>query len=320
MEAINYLRRLQEIYELNKISSNKLKTHYSQKFDFDFNKSFKKYNYKTIEGYEKYFKDAIVDPFLKTLPVNDRQLLKKVYVGFLPTYEPNALARRFQDNSSLIILHSELIAALSYYSELQIIFGQFLANDLKNEKEFLYNGQKHIINCFKDNNSPSIPLLPQKINKKEFYQIYIKTNAQELFTIAHEFAHIYLNHFDSCETNHLALNGVNIEFFNPNQIMEFEADIQAIRWLLNIKKGKWKGFYPFDKSMISLAIEIFMLFHLVEVNLGFNDKNSSHPPSIARLANIGLEFEPDFDKETKEFLIRMIVNASNIDSFKISVD
>lgn len=321
MTPIEYLRHLQRETGIASSAIMKSIEQRSQQFDVKYlQRIINKFSLHTLEGQENFYRDNLIDPFLELLPDDAVKLLKDIYVGFLPTFDPNAWAIRIPDNGPLVVLHDELLAILSYYNELSFLAGRLLNNNRELGLNLLNEGNRFIVDCFREGRSRIFPALPPTLTKNEITMVAIKTMAQELFIILHEFAHIYLGHLDSNLNSFVGRgnNKLNINKFNRNQQQELDADVQAVIWLTNFKDKKTNSpFLRFASSSIGLTIEVFMLFHLVEVNLRFPMETLSHPSSIARLEYISKTCEHILSYEDNEFLKEMIVNAADTESFQI---
>ncbi|MBA7703245.1 hypothetical protein ES703_112027 [subsurface metagenome] len=275
----------------------------------------------TLEQREKFLKQTLITPFLVTLPDEIKKSLEGVYVGLLPTYDPNACAIHVPNNGPLVVLHTELLAALSFYNELQLLAGKLLMdNDLKSAKKLLNQGHRFIVDCFREDRLKNYPLLPPTLTEEELYFVQLKTAANELFVVAHEFAHIYLGHLSTYMSVPIQKNQVTLHKFTRNQQMELDADVQAVRWLVNLyKKDMKETTIQLLSRSVSLAIEVFMLFHIVEVNLSTPTEKTSHPSSVTRLAHILNKCGTLLSLEDRRFLAEMIVNASDLESFKVKL-
>lgn len=308
-----------------------------------------------IKSLEKIYNKHIAEHFLSTLPNEVKEKLKDVYIGILPTYKINACTFKGPNNKPIIILHSQLQAAISQYNEVQFIFGKKFKINEEEACEFLYKSYSEISTCFLYSDfAPKMSLLPAILNTAEYNLMIQKTFLQELFIIAHEYAHIYLGHLDKIETKNLLEDGTMINEYVKSQKMELEADLQAMKWILNCTKSN-----KLDNTLLygisttpQLAIEVFMLFHMLEVNtnrysniisnsnkkseLGYlamrladlgkqaddllsNDiihDNYEHPTALVRMFSIIAKTFDSFDETQKKFLMSMLKNALFYESFK----
>ena len=142
----------------------------------------------------------------------------------------------------------------------------------------------------------------------------------EQFIIAHELAHIYLSHHSSLNED---LNFVKSEFWdtyyaqNNYQEMEFDADIQAVKWLLNFSKSPYIH-SPVQEKLL-LFTEIFCILNLIECNTMFPNKNAKHPSAIARLNNIKDYFGTDVFSLGNYSIDNMLQNLKDTNSFEIEI-
>jgi len=129
-----------------------------------------------------------------------------------------------------------------------------------------------------------------EINEQIYFSIQINSLAQDIFVVAHEFAHIYAGHLNNTCT--ASLRGISkpkieVDFYIKSQQQELEADRIAMSWILtmfehpnnplSLLDSKTKRLYP---------LMIFNLFHLVDIHIKKDYEYSTHPPSIIRLENI----------------------------------
>jgi hypothetical protein len=277
-----------------------------------------KYSILSLEGQEKFLKDFLIDPFLRNIPPNISAELKDIRVGMLPTFNPNASAIQVPGNGPLIILHTELLAAISFYNELQILAGKHYLKSEFDEGSNLQNfGHKFLVDCFRKDRTVNFPILPLTLSEKEMIIVQRKTLSNELFIIAHEFAHIYLKHFHKNKISalNIAGKGISIRRYDMAQQSELDADIQAVKWLAYINDNKDKN--DLTLPSVGMAVEVLMLVHIFEINQPRNMKTSSHPLAITRLQNISDKCESILNKLDREFIAGMVDNAADTNSFKI---
>jgi len=325
MTAVEYLRRLQtktrsKPATVENITKDTVKRRRQQFGANDLERALSRFPVCTLEEQEKLYRDTLITPFLHTLPDSAMKSLRDIYVGLLPTYDPNAWAIRVPNNGLLVVLHNELIAAISYYNELQFLAAKLLDKNIKLGVEFLNQGNRFILDCFREKRHKKYPILPPKLTTEQLFIVILKTMAQELFVIAHEISHIYLGHLGTCVNKSLGVGNrkVSVQKFSTDQQEELDADVQAVKWLTNLKDVHLdETFLQFSALSVGIAVEIFMLFHLIEVNLGIPTKTSSHPSSITRLKYILEKCDPFLRNEDNAFISEMISNASDIKSFKV---
>jgi hypothetical protein len=232
------------------------------------------------------FRRTIVEPFIMSLDESTQQKLKDVWVGLLPTHKTNALCCYVPNTIiPVIIVYDKIIGALSFRAESFIIFGELLKHDEKLAHSFLFYSSQKLVDFF-SNKVQNLPIysLPSDV---KMFSLRIAC-AQELFLVAHEFAHIYLDHLDLAEVENLFLEGdINLEHFSFEQKLELEADLQAAKWMMNFKKKNvQEGLLAFANHFDSI-IEILPLFHLIQENIDSDTqhkgKKRSHPSAEDRL-------------------------------------
>ncbi|MFZ2539884.1 MAG: hypothetical protein WAX04_13460 [Oscillospiraceae bacterium] len=324
MTAIEYLRNLQKNYRLKPEFAEvmkKLAYRRQEQLGFSY-EDIKDYlsTLTTLEGQENWFRETIVLPLISALPDNNKNLVRDIYIGFLPTHNPNAFAISAPNNEPIVVVHTSLIGSISFYNELQFISGKVMLNDINEGVDYLNKGLKHVLNSFVQDYFYEFPLLPLNLSKQEQILVEMKTLAQETFIVAHELAHICLGHLNSCLNEPLFFNREDllVRKFNRDQQMEFEADVLAVKWLSLLKQKQDDMItQTFGSFFISFALEVFMLFHIIEVNFGIPKDTSSHPPAVSRLNYILNNCSTIMSEGDREFVKEMISNALDIESFKI---
>ncbi|SDH03583.1 hypothetical protein [Desulfosporosinus hippei] len=300
------------------------------------NRSFLKYE-------EKLYNQKIAKPFLDVLPLEVSEKLRDVYIGILPTYKINASATKAPHGKPIIKLHCQLMTAIAHYNETQMLYGEISKNSEAND-DFLCKSYLEICNCFiYQPYLPKMSLLPPLLNQEKLQLVYRKTFLHELFIIAHEYAHIYLGHLE-----------IKTEDKTLMQKCELDADLQAVKWIFEaINNKKMKGFQSLPYYF---AIEIFVLFHILEVNSStYNDdkiitdlhkkltpeeycmrkmnlineyinlinkdlitNDHDHPKAVVRLVNILVNTKDLIDEEGQRFLLGMLHNVVYYETFKLN--
>jgi len=229
---------------------------------------------------ENFYKEDLIDPILELLPAEVKVRLENVVVGFLPTYRINASAIKCPNGKPLVILHTQLLAAISHYNEAQYISGTLMSSSdekLQIEGErLLIESYQEIVKCFRYHAyAPKMSILPNTLDKIEHRVVLDKTLLHELFIILHEFAHIYLGHLDRNFLNKEYCFGQisNIQEYVRTQQMELDADLQAANWMIEVSKNPNIIAYPM-LTMLKLApyiaFECFMMMHFLEINANRN--------------------------------------------------
>ncbi len=321
MNTTEYLRSLQSTMQARPSSIGQVIGHRSQQIDAErMRELVREYSLNTIEGQEIFYSNVLIVPFLRSLPYEVGASLRHVVFGLLPTYEPNACAIRAPDGGLLVILHTDLLAAISFYNEMQWLAARHLmAGDTDQARELLRRGHHFIVNCFRNEWHTNYPALPPTLGEEDFLRVQMKTMANELFVVAHEFAHIHLGHLGTLRSESIGPRGkeVVVQRYDRRQQMELDADAQAVKWLANLY-GRATGstFLGLPSQSVALCVEVFMLLHIVEVNLMNGAATSSHPPALVRLKHISERCEAHLKPEDRDFVAEMIKNASDTESFK----
>ncbi|ABS40570.1 hypothetical protein [Clostridium botulinum] len=356
-EALKYLRELQSKYSNMKFADLKDVLDYRRlQLDLsedDSNRILKLLNNDNkLECWEDWYKKNIIQPFIKALPTEISLKLQKICFGLLPTYRANASALRSPNGDSIVIIHTQLFAIIHQYNESQFILGKLTSN-----LEYFMNSCKEIVKCFKYYKFlPKLSVLPAVLNAEELIISILKTCIQELFIILHEFAHIYLGHKATTKsTNLFCLDGnTSVEEFVRTQKMELEADLQAIGWIIEVSKSQKLADNPIFRYLNIqpyFALEVFMLFHLLDINLGKYDEHmdnepesvgmrivdiakelddlvsddkvnnkSTHPKASVRFLHLVVEMLDKFNGEGQKFLQEMLINMVYFETFKVELD
>jgi len=318
MNSVDYLRSLQKGVRLKSSAVDDIARYREKQFSSgELKRLIHRYSINTIEGQEKFVQDYVVKPFLEIIS-DANQSLKETYVGLLPTYDPNAQYIQVPAGGYLIAIHTGLFAAISFYNEFQYQAGKLLLNGNRDECRTLLN-QSHgaIIDCFKEKKLGNYPMIKSTLTSDELMYTIMKTTANELFVIAHEFAHIHLGHkgillYDTLP-NYEEEKIIRIK---RSQDQEYEADIQAILWLTSLyQKDVSNGLFSLASKSIALAVEVLMLFHILELNLKPILKYSTHPSAINRMKHIYDMCKSILNPLDQDFIFNMIKDASDTESF-----
>lgn len=226
---------------------------------------------KIDEIIQEEFMNDIINPFVETLPEEVKKIIKQVNVIILPTFEINASAIKSPNGEYFVILHQQLMTALSHYNEAQMIFGLLMKlYPIEKAQSFMIEAYKEIIKCSKYKNYlPKFSQLPPFLPRDLYLLSMEKTFIQELFLVAHEFAHIYLGHLsESNEKRSIEFQGEENEEFVKSQMQELEADTLAFKWIINAFKKKKLTLISSSVNTYApyYAIEVFMFLHMIEVN------------------------------------------------------
>lgn len=253
-----------------------------------------------------HFRLTIVEPLLNELPNHESKKLENIWVDMFPLLTPNARCFKIPDaDIPIVVIHDSIIGLLSYYPEIQYIFARLYIMNKKVGDIFLSYSFQKILDFF-TKKTGNLPLFD--LNAEVKYMLTMKACAQELFLVAHEFSHIILDHLENYRTFYISHENkkINFEEYSLRKKMEFEADIQAVKWL-NIFKTKALKSESLKFAMdIRFPLEIFALFHTIETNLMINPKN--HPTSVERVNYIYQQLKNDLNLEEKTFIEEMFRN------------
>ena len=253
--------------------------------------------------------DLLASPVIQVMTDCERGRLGNTIVAAIPLSSINARTYKADNNEYLIVVNDRLLALIYSWSELQIM--PFVATDSWPDN-FAQNFSP-VIDCYLTPNSGcALPIISFEEIPEEFLPVLVlKTQCAERFIVAHELAHIVLGHLEKVRdlTFHEDSYGFSAESYNIEQQKEYDADVQAVHWM---KKSFEAQGMP-DNFMF-FCVEVFVLFHYIECNLGFPQKTGSHPSALSRLINIQKHF-PDIDG-----IADMVENCRDINSFKIVCD
>uniref|UniRef100_A9A7F0 Uncharacterized protein n=1 Tax=Methanococcus maripaludis (strain C6 / ATCC BAA-1332) TaxID=444158 RepID=A9A7F0_METM6 len=232
-----------------------------------------------------WFREDIVEPLLDSFDEDTKKLLENIWVGHLPVPQLNARCRYVPNTKTPVIAFYDLLfGVLSFHAESHYIAHQLNEIDPKLCDFFvdyhykviidIFNGKRRTIPCYN---------LPRHIKTSSS----LLACAQEIFLLAHEYAHIYLNHLDTVSSFNPVDGSINIKEYCFSKQREFEADLQAIRWIINfrnrISNTDKENILMITKN-ISLVVELFFLFYAIELNC--NITSETHPKSKERLQYI----------------------------------
>jgi hypothetical protein len=267
----------------------------------------------TIEGRQEWLNDNLVRPFLSNIASADARLLLDVPVGLLPIYEPNAWAVQTPGGEDLIVLHTELASVLSFYNELNAACFSLLSQNPQSSYELHDHGFKYIYEAFRRPRTFWFPIIPVKLTLQQFGVVQMMTLGNELFILAHEFAHIALGHTGECVTVQLGMaKKTSIRKLHWEQQQELDADLKAVEWLCSLR-GKVMGpFFGLVNQIPILCAEVLVLIHFVESHLGFPDITATHPPASERLKFIASKAKNFLSNLEREELSRWIATTEAV--------
>lgn len=253
--------------------------------------------------------ELLSSPVIQVMTDCERGRLGNTIVAAIPLSSINARTYKADNNEYLIVVNDRLLELIYSWSELQIM--PFVATDSWPDN-FAQNFAP-VIDCYLTPNSGcALPIISFEEIPEEYLPVLVlKTQCAERFIVAHELAHIVLGHLEKARdlTFHEDSYSFSTESYNIEQQKEYDADVQAVQWM---KKSFEAQGMP-DNFMF-FCVEVFVLFHYIECNLGFPQKTGSHPSALSRLINIQKHF-PDIDG-----IADMVENCRDINSFKIVCD
>ena len=213
------------------------------------------------------------------------------------------------------------MAAISFYNEIQLIAGRMAdGGRIEEALGLLHSGHRFIVECFTPGRTANYPLLNVELSESDFGQIQMKTMANELFVIAHEFAHVFLGHLARTEERPLVAGDGTLEVtaYALSRDMEYEADEQAVRWIAALPgTASGEPGLALATASTSMAVEVLMMVHTLDVNSRVGSREYFHPLAIERMKHIQAVCSPIMRQMDKELLEDMIKNASDVDSFKV---
>ncbi len=253
--------------------------------------------------------DILATPVIQAMTDCERDRLGHTIVATIPISSINARTYKADNSEYLIVVNDRLLALIFSWGELQIM--PFVSPE-SNPDSFAQIFAP-VIDCFLTPNSGSaLPIFSFEQIPEEFVPVLVlKAQCAERFIVAHELAHIVLGHLGNAKdlSFHEDSYSFNVESYNIEQQKEFDADIQAVRWMK--KSFESQGM---SNELMFFCVEVFVLFHYIESNLGFPQKTGSHPAALSRLINIHKHF-PDI-----QGIADMVKNCKDINSFRIVCD
>lgn len=266
-------------------------------------------NKDVISKMEKYVYEFIYLPIYNVLDENERNEFENIVVDSVPIHKINARAMKTDENEYLIIITNRLMALLHTWNELQIKIG--MTKDIS--KEEASRAFAPIIDSYLTPNSNyALPVFSLEEIPLEYLELAtIKTMMHEKFILAHELAHKYLGHLKEAKGISSFVSDFTILNFYENSEnieKEFEADIQAVKWLSRLEGAD---------IALTMYVEALVIFHFIECNTGFPSPKSSHPASLLRLFNLKKNCNEYF-VNCKYTLDEMIHNCLDVESFKIT--
>lgn len=258
---------------------------------------------------DNYINDMVVTPIYNVLNEDELSKLKDVLIDNIPIDKINATTFRTDENEYLIILTNRLMGLLHTWNEIQ-----FKINMQENTtKEEVSKAFAPIVDSYlTPNSNQALPIYSFEELPIEYSMLAtMKTIMHEQFILAHELAHVYLGHLNDAKNISLLASDFELSNFYENTESikkEFEADIQAVKWISRIKTAN---------KCLSLYAEALVIFHYIECNTSFPGSKATHPASLLRLINIKDQCN-DLFKNCEYTLDEMVNNCLDKESFKIT--
>lgn len=359
--SINYIRSKRK--EISIIATTDIKDILNlrkEQFNMSYDdlRKFSEYSLEDIIEESEQLYNKIAEEFLNLLSRDVREKLQDIYIGVMPTNNTNASTFKMPNGKPIITIDMQLMTAIQQYNEARMLFGKLINYNKEKAEDLLISSYKEIVKCFKYHNYlPKMSFLPNILTKEEIGLVIVTTYIQEMFIIAHEYAHIYLGHLDSVKNINLSYNNeqVNLDKYITNQKLELDADIQALKWIIEITKNKDiknSQMFKIIEGQLHIMVEVLVLLHLVEVNtnmykdinsnlcnhltveeyqsrfynvitewIGVVNKNNinnkiSHPSAMVRMMNLLLEVYNNLDKSNFNQIKSYLDNCINYESFR----
>lgn len=238
----------------------------------------------TEEDFLDSYYQKLTQKFIMYLPQKAKCKLENVIVGVIPSFTVNASAVVDVDcEDKIIILHTQLLAIISQFCELQILIGK--NNKSAEIVKETYSQFREIVNCYVyQNYSLKLNIIHSNLQREDFELVSRQTTIIEMFVIAHELAHIYLGHCEKSSSKEISLNNNSkIKIYEHMKLMELEADRQAFEWLIEVLRNKnCEGLITFYRENEMFATEIFQLLHFIEVSTGRCDEIYAAASSVSK--------------------------------------
>lgn len=266
------------------------------------------YNQLKIDNRD-YMNQFLLTPLLQVLDKKEKEKLSTTIVDAVPLDKIRAYGTKVNSEEYAVVFNERLLGLISAYNEIRIVSVKELYESNQYKGNFAKNFAPLIDSYLTPNSNEALPLYSyEQLSETDSMKAALLTIAGEQFILAHELSHILLGHFESmADTQRRYKYGAN----NKNQECEYAADIKALKWIKRVIKA--------NKHKISLEmyIEVFVLFHLIDCNLGIPPKGNSHPSALDRLINLKDNCAVHFDAQGIKFMQEMIKNCQDVESFKM---
>lgn len=267
-------------------------------------------NYKQlIISNRDYMNQFLLNPLLQVLDKKEKEKLSTTIVDAVPLDKIRAYGTKVNTKEYAVVFNERLLGLISAYNEIRIVSLKELYESNPYKGNFAKNFAPLIDSYLTPNSNEALPLYSyEQLSKTDSLKAALLTIAGEQFILAHELSHILLGHFESTADKQRRYKyGAS----NTSQEYEYAADIKALKWIKRLIKANN------HKISLEMHVEIFVLFHLIECNLGIPSKDNSHPSALDRLINLKDNCAVHFDKCGIRFMSEMIKNCQDIESFKM---
>jgi cell fate (sporulation/competence/biofilm development) regulator YmcA (YheA/YmcA/DUF963 family) len=217
-----------------------------------------------------------IELFLTYLPDDASKKFKKTTFAVLNTLKPEAYATKLSEENYIVIISFRLCKIFHYYTQSKYIIGQ---NDKTDVKTLVGEMIEKITESFTDE-FVLFPKQTSKLNEQSRVMAMLECLALEFFVILHEYAHIFLGHLDNPNSSALT--------HEESQIMELEADIQAITWINNVRDicaddTFLKQILLLGSAFVSEALFVLGIMERAKIEKDNTYLNTTHPSVLTRL-------------------------------------
>lgn len=178
----------------------------------------------------------------------------------IPCASINAYSMKADNGEYLVILNERLMGLINTWHELEACSIQKLSTDNDNN-DFAKNFSPILESFLTPSSGNILPVFSfEDLSSESQHIALMRSILCVQFILAHELAHIYLGHISQANRYKM----INDEFWvtydanNDLQQMEFDADIQASKWLISLSKVNSR-INPFQKTPF-FFLNVFTIF------------------------------------------------------------
>ena len=233
----------------------------------------------------------LIDPFIKALPREFREVLESVPVGFLPLRIVNAACLLSPDGSPIVVVNLGLFNALVRWGEINEEAPLVnRAHGGEAHEAYLMDQDALLLRYFVDGDYNGYHLGGGgTLDERVHWFCVTRASSAELFAIAHEFAHIVSGHLDAAESTSVrAVSGAaeDVEVLIRSRANEIDADRLAWSWL----KQYWNAVPQLEQCeaghVLSGPLDLFNLIGLIDANRDAEEVATTHPAAAERLRHL----------------------------------